>query len=322
MPTKSLQEIDFGDLEAPLFFAWHMTNRCNLNCIHCLWDSGPQGAWPDELTVEEALRVCQEILDLQIPYVALSGGEPLLCRAFWPTCEFLTGNGLDLKIETNGQLINRKVASRLARCKLRSVQVSIDGLTQETYSRMRPGAKLSKALDGIRCLVEEGVATEIVYVPAKFNAHEAESLIDLAVEMGVKAFYTGKTMYIGRAVTYWDVIGLSEQEDQAVSQRIDGKAAQYRDRMVVLYYPYSVVEELRYRLEHPAASLLLMANGKVKLIGSMPFVCGDVRKHSLAEIWERYQKAWRRPEVAQYVNAVVNDPSRLAEALDFIELNP
>ncbi len=321
MAVTSLQEIEFGDLRAPLFFAWYMTNRCNLNCIHCLWESGPLSGWSDELTVEEAMRVCEEILELQIPYAALSGGEPLLCRAFWPVCEFLTGNGIDVKIETNGQVINRKVASRLARCHLRSVQVSIDGVTQDTYSTMRPGARLNKALDAIRCLVEEGVVTEIVYVPAKFNAHEGEKLIDLAVELGVKAFYTGKTMYIGRAVKYWDVIGLSEEEEEALNRRINGKAAQYRDRMVVLYYPYSVVEELRYRLEHPPASLLLMANGKVKLIGSVPFVCGDVRKHSLAEIWERYKKAWKHPDVAEYVNSVVNDPSRLAQALGFIELN-
>lgn len=320
MAVKTLPEINIGDLKSPLFFAWHVTNRCNLNCVHCLWESGPDSAWPDELTVDEAIGVCQQIVAQEIPYVALSGGEPLLWPGFWPVCEFLTGKGLDLKIETNGQLINQVAASRLARFNLRSVQVSIDGITQETYSLMRPGAKLDKALRAIKYLISEGVVTEIVYVPAKFNVHEAEKLIDWAAEQGVRAFYTGKAMYIGRAVKNWAQIGLNDKEAEDLNRCIEAKAVEYRDRMTILYYPYSVVEELVYRLEYPAASLLLMCNGKVKLIGSVPFVCGDVRRHRLAEIWERYKVGWKRPEVAEYVKGVAKEPSLLAQATNFIEL--
>lgn len=319
--AKNLQEIGFQDLKSPLFFAWHLTNKCNLNCIHCLWESGPDAAWPDELTEEEAMEVCGQVAGLQIPYVALSGGEPLLHPAFWRVCEFLSEKGIDIKIESNGHFIDEGVASRLASLNLRSIQVSIDGATQETYSKMRSGAKLEKALKGISELIKQGVTTEIVYVPAKFNSHEAEKLIDMAAELGVKAFYTGKTMYIGRAVRSWDTIGLSEEENEELSRRLEKKAEEYRNRMTILFYPYSVVEELKYRREHPAASLLLMANGKVKLIGSLPFVCGDVRRQGLAEIWQRYVNTWRHPDVTKYVNSVMETPSLLAQANEFVELS-
>ncbi len=319
--AKDLREIGFSDLKSPLFFAWHMTNKCNLNCIHCLWESGPDAAWPEELGEQEAMEVCRQVVELQIPYVALSGGEPLLYPPFWLVCEALSKNGIDIKIESNGHPIDEETAKRLASLNLRSIQVSVDGASQETYSKMRSGAKLDKAINAIKELVKQGITTEIVYVPAKFNSHEAEKLIDMAAEMGVKAFYTGKTMYIGRAVRSWDTIGLSEVENEELMSRLERKAEEYRNRMTILFYPYSVIEELKYRLEHPAASLLLMANGKVKLIGSMPFVCGDVRKNSLAEIWSRYLRAWEHPEVINYVNSVVETPSLLAQANDFIELN-
>ena len=314
------QGISFSDLRSPLFFAWHMTNKCNLNCIHCLWESGPDAAWPEELGEQEAMEVCRQVMDLQIPYVALSGGEPLLYPAFWRVCEVLCEKGIDVKIESNGHLIDDEAAKRLAALNLRSIQISIDGASQETYSRMRAGAKLEKALNAVKRLIKQGVPTEIVYVPAKFSSHEAEKLIDMAVELGVKAFYTGKTMYIGRAVRNWDTIGLEEEENEKLSRRLEKKAEEYRDRMTILFYPYSVMDELEYRLEHPAASLLLMANGKVKLIGSMPFVCGDVRRHDLAEIWQRYIRAWEHPEVIRYANLAVETPSLLAQANDFVEL--
>lgn len=318
--VKKLSDINLSSLKAPFFFAWHLTNRCNLNCIHCLWESGPDAAWPNELNAQEALQVCQQIVDIEIPYVALSGGEPLLHPAIWDICYFLTKNGIDIKIETNGHLINDGIARKLASFNLRSIQVSVDGASQETYSTMRPRAKLDKALKAIKALVKEGVVTEIVYVPAKFNVHEVEKLVDAAVEIGVKAFYTGKTMYIGRAVKNWDVIGLSDKENAELSRRLEAKANALKGRMSILFYPYSVIEELKYRLEYPPASPLLLANGKVKLIGSMPFVCGDVRKHSLSEIWQRFVQAWKHPQVTEYVNLVLKDASYLSHALDFVPL--
>lgn len=315
--SKELR-INFADLKASLFIAWHMTNECLLNCIHCLWESGKP--WPNELSVEEALELCQEIVDLKIPYVALSGGEPLLYPGFWPVCKFLREHNVSVKIETNAQLITREVARRLAELNLRSVQVSLDGATPQTYNKMRPKADFSKVVRAIGYLSAEKVPTEIVYVPAKFNLHEAERLVDLAAELGVIAFYTGKTMYVGRAVKYWDAICPSDEQYEGLVRILEKKAEEYKGKMLVYYYPYDVIEELKYRLEHPAASLLVLSTGKVKLTGPLPFICGDVRKHSLSEIWERYKAAWRHPQVIEYAKQVFERPALLAGALDNIEL--
>jgi len=318
---RELRDINLSDLRSPLFFAWHMTNKCNLSCIHCLWESGPDAAWPEELIEAEAMEICRQVIDFQIPYVALSGGEPLLHPAFWPVCELLVQNSVELKIESNGQLIDDDIAKRFAALKLRSIQISIDGTSQDTYSRMRSGAKLRQALDAVKKLIKHGVATEIVYVPARFNSHEADELIDLAVDLRVKALYTGKTMFIGRAAKNWDVLGLEDEENEKLSRLLEKKAEEYKDKITLLFYPYSVTDELHYRLKHPAASLLLMANGKVKLIGSLPFVCGDIRKHHLTEIWQRYIRAWDHPEVKNYAYLTLETPSLLTRANDFVELH-
>lgn len=313
-----LRQVSFENLKAPLFIAWHMTNRCNLNCIHCLWDSGKP--WPNELSVKEALELCKQIVDLEVPYVALSGGEPLLYPGFWQVCEFLRKYDVSVKIETNGLLINEETACKLSKLGLRSVQVSLDGASQQSYSMMRPGAKFERVLNAIKYLKDERVVTEIVFVPAKFNIHEVSRLIDLAVKMGVSSFYTGKTMYIGRAVKYWDTICPTNEQYEWLVNTLDEKGKEYGNRILVYYYPYDVIDELKYRLEHPAASPLVLSTGKVKLIGSLPFVCGDVRLHSLAEIWERYRKAWGHPAVIEHAKHIFNNPSLLSQALNHVEL--
>ena len=92
--------------------------------------------------------------------------------------------------------------------------------------------------------------------------------------------------------------------------------------MKVYYYPYDVIDELKYRLHHPAASLLVIPNGKVKLIGPLPFLCGDLRRQSLQEIWQRYKRAWKEKAVVDFTNRVINDPQLLCESNRWVELYP
>ena len=53
--------------------------------------------------------------------------------------------------------------------------------------------------------------------------------------------------------------------------------------MRVYFHESGLLEELRYRLQHPAALLIVLPNGLVKLINALPFVCGDFRLQSLQE---------------------------------------
>ena len=57
--------------------------------------------------------------------------------------------------------------------------------------------------------------------------------------------------------------------------------------MRVHFHEAGLLEELRYRLQHPAALLIVLPNGLVKLINALPFICGDLRTQTLAEIWAR-----------------------------------
>ena len=72
MQGRSVLEYD-----APLFLAWQLTNRCSARCIACCEESGPDKAWRDELSRDEALDLTDRIVGAGIPYVAFGGGEPL-----------------------------------------------------------------------------------------------------------------------------------------------------------------------------------------------------------------------------------------------------
>ena len=303
---------NLDDYKSPLFIAWQLNSACNLGCLHCCEEAGH--SMPDEMTKEEAIDFCKQIADLSIPYMAISGGEPLLCPHIFDVCESIRNNNISLKIETNGEFIDEQIARKLAELKLRSVQISLDGATPETHERLRLTGDWEKSITACKYLIKEGVNTEIVFVPTKFNIHEIGDIIDLAYSVGVYCFYTGKIMRIGRAAKNWHILCPTDEEYEKFFDVLQERTAEYEGNMKIYYYPYDVIEELKYRLECPSASLLVLPNGKVKLIGPLPFICGDLKKQSLNEIWESYKKAWRNPEVIDFTKKVIAEPKLLAES--------
>lgn len=313
MDGASVQQYD-----APLFIAWQLNSECDLRCLHCCEEAG--AVFPDRMSKEQMLEACRQFVEAQIPYVALSGGEPLQCPEFWDVCEYLRAHEVNVKVETNGEMIDAEVATRLGGLNLRSVQISLDGATPQAHEALRKHGNHAKVLAACKSLREHGANVEIVFVPTKFNIHEAGQVVDMAAELGAYGFYTGKLMRIGRAAKNWEALNASEEQYEQFFATLKEKTEQYQGKMKVYFYPYDVIEELRYRLTTPSASLLVLPNGRVKLIGPMPFICGDLREHTLKEIWRRYKKAWKDPQVVAFGEEIVNEPSRVSEANNWIEL--
>lgn len=316
---KILKSLTVEDFEAPLFIAWQMNAECNLGCLHCCEEAGH--SLPDEMNTREIFNFCQQVVDLKIPYVAISGGEPLLHPEFFKVCELFSRNNISIKVETNGEFIDEGVADKISKLSFRSVQISWDGANASTHEKLRRGGNWEKVMAASRRLVDKGVNTEVVFVPTKFNIHEVGEVIDLAYSFGIYGVYTGKIMRIGRAAKNWDILCPSSDEYQKFFEVLKAKTAEHDGKMKVYYYPYDVIEELKYRLEYPSASLLVLPNGKVKLIGPLPFICGDLKKQTLKHVWISYKKAWGTPVVKKYARGVIADPKLLAKSNKWIELN-
>jgi MoaA/NifB/PqqE/SkfB family radical SAM enzyme len=282
------------NLKAPLFVTWQLTRDCNLCCVHCCTDSAPGKRLPDELDAGEAERLAQELVRCDVPYVMLCGGEPLVVPHFLVVAEILGRGGVQLKIETNGQLFDAAIAERLARLPVRSIQVSLDGDTQETYARQRPGASLAKAHAACRAVRAAGLPLEITFAPTRNNIGEAEAVIDRAAALGAFRFNTGRLMRIGTAARLW--LKLAPTDQQYVRFRrmlMRKKRTVTESAMKLSFAPFTVAEGLRQSLVDPPAVLLVLPNGWVKAAAALPYICADLRRDSLTRAWDTYREAWR-----------------------------
>jgi len=303
-----------SDLRAPLLAAWQLTNFCRGACLHCCEDSGPEKAWRGELSREEALSVARQIAELGVPYAAFGGGEPLGVPHVWEVFDALAAGGVSLKVETDGLLIDDAAARRLAGLPLSCLQISIDGATAATHHKVRPGGSWEGAAAALERSSRLGLPTELVFVPTRLNLSELAQAYDLAERRGARKFVTGPLMRLGRAAAAWAGLAPSPAEwDQALSALRD--LAERRGNPVELsVYPWDIQREIATRLESPQAMVLIVPDGKVKLLNALPFAPADLRRHTLAEAWEAVLRAWADPGVRAFAARAAREPELLRHA--------
>jgi len=303
-----------GDYRAPLFVAWQLTNACRCRCLACCEDSGPDQKWPHELSRAEALKLARDIVEAGIPYVAFGGGEPVAVPHFWEVCDVLQSGGVAIKLETDGLLLDEAACARLKAWQVSCVQISLDGASAEVHERVRPGGSFIGAVASVHRLADAGLGPEVVFVPTRLNLDDAPAVIDLAAKNGARTFVTGPLMRLGRAAADWQKLAPNEEQWRGAVASIEERVRRYGGQMRLSVYPWDIREEIRTRRENPQAMLLIVPDGMVKLLNALPFSAGDVRRQSLAEVWQAVCRAWRSPQVTEFVDRVLADPTLLRHA--------
>jgi len=302
-------------LKAPLFVSWQITRDCDLACVHCCTGSAPGKRLRDELDLGAAMRVADELIRGDVPYVMLCGGEPLVVPHFLALAERLGTAGIQLKIETNGHQLEGALIERLARLPVRSVQLSLDGDTPATYARQRPGGSLARAHAACRAVRAAGLPLEVTFAPTRLNIHEAQGVIERAVALGAFRFNTGRLMRIGTAARLWDKLAPSTEQYQTFRETLArARAAPENAATEFCYTPFSMTDGLRVGIEEPPATLLVLPNGWVKVAAALPHICADLRRDTLAETWRRYRDAWRDESILTALHRAIDDEACHVEA--------
>jgi radical SAM protein with 4Fe4S-binding SPASM domain len=176
-----------GEVRQPLYGLFELTPRCNLSCRMC-YINLPAGhpIRNKELSPSQWIKIAKEAVDEGMVFVTLSGGEVFLRRDFFEIYEPLTRLGVFIIIYTNGNLITRDIASRLAESPPLRVEVSLYGATERTYEEVTqiPGS-FARCLRGIEALLEYNIPVLIKSTLTRQNIAELEAMRRLAHGYGV-----------------------------------------------------------------------------------------------------------------------------------------
>lgn len=135
-----------------------VTDRCNIRCFYCMPNENVRFKPRAEiLTFEEITRFVRMMVRLGVNKLRLTGGEPLV-RAELPdlVAQLATLPGItDLALTTNGMLLAEQ-AQALKAAGLQRLNISLDGLQEETFRRIARREGLDQVLAGIFAAKEAG----------------------------------------------------------------------------------------------------------------------------------------------------------------------
>ena len=149
-----------------------LTDRCNLRCVYCMPPEGMDWKAHEEiLSFEEIERFASIAVQEGISKIRLTGGEPLVRKGIVEHVRRLHDlTGLDsIALTTNATLLP-KFARDLHEAGLTRVNISLDSLDPEVYTRITRGGHLEDALAGIASAFEVG------FDPIKLNVVVVRSL--------------------------------------------------------------------------------------------------------------------------------------------------
>ncbi len=182
----------------PYLISFSVTARCDLSCPHCFMDAGCS---EDELTLGEIERILAQVADATPDsMLILTGGEPLLRRDILEIVETASGLGFIPVLGTSGRFLKEDLAERLREKGLKGVSVSVDSVDPEHHDSFRgsPGS-WRRAVNALRVSRAAGIETQMNVTLTDSNADQLEELIELGVDLGVKAVNFFFIVCTGRA---------------------------------------------------------------------------------------------------------------------------
>ncbi|MBX7442585.1 MULTISPECIES: GTP 3',8-cyclase MoaA [unclassified Arthrobacter] len=166
-----------------------LTDKCNLRCTYCMPAEGLEWlAKQAVMSAEEIMRIVRVgVEQLGVRELRLTGGEPLVRHDLVDIIAALRRNHPDLPISmtTNGVGLAKKAAA-LKAAGLTRINVSLDSLHEETFTKLTRRPFLDQVLAGVDAAWAAGLG------PVKLNAvlmrgiNDAESpqLLAWALERG------------------------------------------------------------------------------------------------------------------------------------------
>lgn len=225
MEDKQRQDCFFKrhGFEPPSFLVISPTKKCNLRCMGCYAGSSAQNA--ETLSYAVLQRIIREKTEQWGSHLTvLSGGEPLLYKSEGKDLFDLLRENQDnyFMAFTNGTLITRDVAEKIAQLGNLSLAISVEGWEKETDERRGKGI-FSKILRSMEHLRAAGVPFGISTTPTRKNAEVilSDEFIDFFFKtQGAVYGWMFQYMPIGRSYTV-DLMVTPEQRHWMAQKQVE-----------------------------------------------------------------------------------------------------
>ena len=213
----------FLKYQYPELLSIFLTTRCNLRCFICRREEfkGEDFNYENLVKLEKAIKYARTI--------DLTGwGEPLLYPRFEDVLNYiysLNPRKSLIQITTNGTKLSERLA-KLLRGHLKSLIVSLNAATAETYNREMKYGNFEETLSSIRAFLsglEESERSKVLFhfVAHTENFREIPEFITLAKTLGVSNVRIGQYLVNISAHSQYSLLHVKDEYNAVVEQAED-----------------------------------------------------------------------------------------------------
>ena len=264
---------------------WEITNKCNLQCKHCLSISG--SVRENELSTEEVMSVLETLQSVGVNKVYFTGGESFSRKDFLKILERTVALGMQVAVITNATLLQKITIEMIKKLGI-ELGISLDGTDDITNDNIRGQGSFKKAIKALKQCQNINIPTTIYVTITAANVSQIDTFAKLAREYGCKSVHFNEVNIAGRALDFSSELAISIEQKQYLPKLIANIASS------VFGEKLSIVDESCWV---DGTSLFISADGNI-------YFCSEIfqRRPELAigNIRSLPLKAWLEYETLAY----------------------
>jgi radical SAM protein with 4Fe4S-binding SPASM domain len=290
----------------PLMLHVGITEKCVLSCRHCGNSSGPHRK--SHLAADTIRRIIDECRRMKILKLTFTGGEPLTRDDIFEHVAHAKRYIPRVSLTSNGMLLDKNAARKLARAGVSMVKISLDGL-EKFHDRLRGRTgSYRAAINAIRHLRDNNIEVRVQSTLMKQNRNDLAALADITGRLGANVHTIVPLSPIGRA-SRSDMLSPAEYKDfiNAFAEEI----SHFEHKTVYQIRPVFDLDmkidlktlSTKYICEALTNSMEIKANGDIVPCSFFDIKLGNIYRDRLADVWtaartDRIRKYFRPENLA------------------------
>ncbi|MHA1713733.1 MAG: radical SAM protein, partial [Candidatus Ranarchaeia archaeon] len=211
-----------------------LTYRCNNHCPHCYvevdrrnWDSSK------ELSTEEWKKILDRLIEIGVPHVSFTGGEPTLRRDLVELVRYSEDIGIIAGLITNGRLLTKQLVEDLVDAGIDYVQITLESHLPEIHDKMVgiQGA-WKETVQGLDNFIPTDVYTITNTTLTKINLSSINGLVGFLAAKGQTTFAMNGLIYSGSGKDIANEYAIAEEDLGEILSEILMEATEHEMRLI------------------------------------------------------------------------------------------
>ena len=186
--------------ETRVDFAWiELTNKCNLKCVHCYANSGPEAGQDDILKTQDYKEIISELADLGCRNIQFIGGEATIHKDLIPLIDHALEFNFDsIELYSNLLFLSPALKQRITENNI-SVATSFYSFDAKIHDFITKGtASWERTLKNMRYLIDAGVDLRVGFIEMEENQGHYEKTKDFLKNIGISDLSFDSARKFGR----------------------------------------------------------------------------------------------------------------------------